>query len=96
MLRTINNNGTNMVDILNARYTKTEVDTLIATSYNKTETRNLASLSCKVSALHVYALYIYIYIPLSFSLSLSLSYSRAESHPHGVACKAAPGSSRRF
>ena len=37
MLSTINNNGSDMVDIANTRYTKTEVDTIISTSYNKTE-----------------------------------------------------------
>ena len=49
MLSTINNNGTNMVDILNTRYTKTEFDTLMATSCNKTETGNL--LNQKVNTL---------------------------------------------
>ena len=35
MLSTINDNGTNIVDILNTRYTKTEVDTLISSPYTK-------------------------------------------------------------
>ena len=35
MLSVINSNGTNIVEILNTRYTKTEVDTLMSTSYNK-------------------------------------------------------------
>ena len=51
MLSIINNSGTNIVDILNTRYTKTEVDTLIPISYNKAETVNLlnqkANTSCK-------------------------------------------------
>ena len=37
MLNLIYNNGTNMVDILNTRYTASEVDTLISTSYNSTD-----------------------------------------------------------
>ena len=41
MLSIMNNNGTNIIDILNTRYTKTEVDTLMSTFYNKTETGNL-------------------------------------------------------
>ena len=41
MLNCINNNGTNIVDILNTRYTKSEVDTLISTYYNNTETGNM-------------------------------------------------------
>ena len=41
MLNLINNNGTNIVDILNIRSTKSEVDTLISASYNKTETDNM-------------------------------------------------------
>ena len=40
VLSLINNSGTNTVDILNTRYTKSEVDTPISTSYNKTETGN--------------------------------------------------------
>ena len=41
MLSTINNNATNIVDISNTRYTKTEVDTLISTYHSKTEIDNL-------------------------------------------------------
>ena len=40
VLSIINNNGTNIADMLNTRYTKTETDTLISTSYNKTTTGN--------------------------------------------------------
>ena len=32
----INSTGSNIVDIFNTRYTKTEVDGLISTSYNNT------------------------------------------------------------
>ena len=49
MLSIINNNGTDIVDILNTRYTKTEVDTLISTSYNKAETGNLLNQKVNTS-----------------------------------------------
>ena len=41
MLGIINNNGTDLLYILNTRYTKAEVDTLISTSYNKAGTGKL-------------------------------------------------------
>ena len=41
MLSIINDNGTNMVNILDTRCTQTEVDTLISISYTETETGNL-------------------------------------------------------
>ena len=41
MLNAISNHGTTIVDILTTRYTKSEVDTLISTSFNKTETGNM-------------------------------------------------------
>ena len=41
MLSTINNNGSNIVAVLNTRYTKTEVDGLISTSHTKAETDSL-------------------------------------------------------
>ena len=41
MLRIINNNGTNIVDILHTRYTRTDVYTRISTSYSRAETDNL-------------------------------------------------------
>ena len=53
MLSIINNNGTNIVDILNTRYTKTEVDTLIPTSYNTTETGNLLNQKVNTSGNNV-------------------------------------------
>ena len=49
MLGVINNNGPNMVDILNTRYTKTEVDGLVSTSYNKAETDNLSNQKINTS-----------------------------------------------
>ena len=49
MLSTINNSGTNIVDISNTRYTKTEVDGLIPTSYNKAETVNLLNQKSNTS-----------------------------------------------
>ena len=49
MLRIINNNGTNIVDILNTLYTKTEVDTLLSTSYHKTKTGNLLNQKVNTS-----------------------------------------------
>ena len=53
MLSTINNNGTNKVGILNIRYTKTEVDTLISTSCNKAETDNLLNQKANTSGNNV-------------------------------------------
>ena len=53
MLSSINNNGTNIVDMLNTRYTKTEVDTLISTSYNKAETGNLLNRKVNTSGNNV-------------------------------------------
>ena len=41
MLNFINNNGANIVDIFNTRYTKLEVDTFLSTSYNAAETDNM-------------------------------------------------------
>ena len=49
MLGIINNNGSNIVDIVNTRYTKTEVDGLKPTSYNKTETDNLLNQKVNTS-----------------------------------------------
>ena len=49
MLNPMNNNGTNMIDILNTRYTKSEVDTPISTSYNKTETDNMLNQKVNTS-----------------------------------------------
>ena len=49
MLSIINNNGTHTVHILNTRYTKTEVDTLISTSDNKAETGNLLNQKVNTS-----------------------------------------------
>ena len=49
MYNVINNNGTNTVDSLNTRYTKSEVDTLIYISYNKTETGILLNLMVSTS-----------------------------------------------
>ena len=49
MLNHINNNGTHIVDISNTRYTKSEVDTLISTSYNKTETGNMLNHTVNTS-----------------------------------------------
>ena len=42
-----------IVDILNTRYTKTEVDTLISTSYNKTETGNMLNQKANTSGNNV-------------------------------------------
>ena len=47
MPSTIINNGSNIVDILNTRYTKTEVDGRISTSYNKAETGNMLNQKSK-------------------------------------------------
>ena len=41
MLNLMKNNGTDIIDIFNTRYAQSEVDTLISTSYNTTETANL-------------------------------------------------------
>ena len=49
MLSTNNNNGTNNIDILNTRYTKTEVDGLKSISYNKTEAGNLLNQKTNTS-----------------------------------------------
>ena len=53
MLSSITNNGTNIVDILNTRCTKTEVDTLISSSYNKTETGNMLNQKVNTSGNNV-------------------------------------------
>ena len=49
MLNIINNNGVNVTNILNTRYTKSEVDTLIPTSYNKPETYNMLNQKVNTS-----------------------------------------------
>ena len=49
MLSTINNNGTNIVNILNTRYTKAGVYTLISASYNQTETDNMLNQKVNTS-----------------------------------------------
>ena len=49
MLTFINNNGTDIVDILNTRCTKTEADTLMSTSYNEAETDNLLNQKVNTS-----------------------------------------------
>ena len=53
MLSIITNNGTHIVDILNTRYTNTEVDGLISTSNNKTETDNLLTQKVNTSGNNV-------------------------------------------
>ena len=49
MLNLINSSGTNIVDVFNTRYTKSEVDTLISTSYNKTEPGNMLNQKVNTS-----------------------------------------------
>ena len=49
MLSIIDSNGTNTVDILNTRYTKTEVGGLTSISYNKTEADNLLNQKTNTS-----------------------------------------------
>ena len=49
MLSSINNNGTTIVDILHSRYKHTEVDTLISTSYAKSETDNMLNQEVNTS-----------------------------------------------
>ena len=53
MLNIIHNSGAIIVDIPNTRYTKTEVDTLTSTSYNKTETGNLLNQKANTSGNYV-------------------------------------------
>ena len=53
MLSIITNNGTHIVDILNTRYTNTEVDGLISASNNKTETDNLLTQKVNTSGNNV-------------------------------------------
>ena len=45
----INNNGTNIVDILNTWYTKSEINNIIPTSHIKTKTGNLLNLKVSTS-----------------------------------------------
>ena len=49
MLRLVNNNGTSIVVILDIRYTQSEVDTLISTSHNTSETDNMSNQEVNTS-----------------------------------------------
>ena len=49
MLSPMNNNGTNMVDKINTRYTKSEVDTITSTSHKKAETDNMLNQKVNTS-----------------------------------------------
>ena len=53
MMGFIHNNGTDIVDMLNTRYTKTEADTFISTSYNKAETGNMLNQKVNTSGNNV-------------------------------------------
>ena len=53
MFSSINNNCTNIVDILSTRIARTEVDTLVSASYNKAETGNLLNQKVNTSGNNV-------------------------------------------
>ena len=49
MLNLIHKNCTNIINIISTRYTKSEIDTLISTSDNKTDTGNMLNQKVNTS-----------------------------------------------